>query len=293
MRESLLYDKREDGSVICKTCSHYCHIPEGKKGICRVRENKNGTLYVLNDRLSIASAVDPIEKKPLYHFLPGTKAYSFAAAGCNFHCPWCQNWRISQQPIRNGYAAGDEVSPEEHVRYAVGHGCASIAYTYTEPTIFLEYALDTMKLAKKKNLNNVFVSNGYMSEETLDLIIPYLDAANIDLKFFDDALHRKYLGAKLQPVLDSIQRLYDENVHLEITTMVIPGLNDDDEQLRGIASFIRDSLADDVPWHISRFFPAWKMKDKQPTPIDILKKARRIGQDIGLKNIHLGNVWEV
>jgi len=293
MRESLLYEKKDDGSVICKTCSHYCHINEGKKGICRVRKNHKGKLYVLNDGRSIASSIDPVEKKPLYHFLPGTRAYSFAAAGCNFKCPWCQNWRISQQPMRDGTVAGEEVTPKEHVRYALAHGCASVAYTYTEPTIFLEYAYDTMRLAKKKNLNNIFVSNGYMSKETLDLIIPYLDAANIDLKFFDDETHQKYTGGKLQPVIDSIKRLYDENVHVEITTMIIPGLNDDEKQLRGIASFIHDDLSDDVPWHVSRFFPAWKMKDKHPTPVDIMKKARKIGQDIGLKHIHLGNVWEV
>lgn len=290
MKEAILYQKLEGNKVKCAVCNHRCTIAEGKRGICGVRENLQGVLYTLNYGKTIAMHIDPIEKKPLYHFLPGTKSYSFAAAGCNFRCSWCQNWEISQSPKPDKPVEGMDISPEEHVKRALDLACPSIAYTYSEPTIFVEYALDTMMIATAKGLKNVWVSNGYMSRETLDAIIPYLDAANIDYKGPNDGVYEKYCGGRAEPVMENLKYLQKAGVHLEITTLIIPGINDKEGQLEKIAQFIASEVSKEAPWHITRFFPAWKMMDTPITPMDTLKTAEAIGKKAGLKYVHIGNV---
>ena len=290
MKEALLYQKLGDGTVKCKVCNHSCVIAEGQRGICRVRENRQGVLYALNYGKTISAHIDPIEKKPLYHFLPGTRVYSFATEGCNFRCSWCQNWEISQSPKPNQSVGGIDVSPEEHVARAIKGSCPSIAYTYSEPTIFVEYALDTMMAARTKGLKNIWVTNGYMSRETLENVGPYLDAANVDLKGFDGNVYEKYCGGAAAPIMENLKFLYQEGVHLEITTLIVPGINDDPHQMEAIAGFISKELGPEVPWHISRFFPAWKMMDTPVTPFHSLQMARTIGINAGLKYTHIGNV---
>jgi len=294
MKECYLYKKSGD-YVDCSTCNHRCHISPFKRGICGVRENQKGKLYTLTYGRIIAENIDPIEKKPLYHFMPETKTLSIASAGCNFRCSWCQNDDISQctkkDVDRDEFTniLGVEMEPEEIVEHALKSKTPSISYTYTEPTIFLEFAIDTMKLAKKAGLKNIWVSNGYMTKECLDLIAPYLDAINIDLKGFSEENYLKYSGAKLQPVLDNIKSIFNRGIHLEVTTLIIPSVNDDEKQLGEIAEFL-SSISPNIPWHISRFFPAYKMTDTPITPIETLDLAESIGKKAGLKYIHIGNV---
>lgn len=293
MKECFLY-KKDGDYVQCQTCNHRCRIAPFKRGVCGVRENQKGKLYLLVYGRVIAENIDPIEKKPLYHFLPGTKSLSIATVGCNLKCDWCQNDDISQctkEIDRNTILnkIGAEMEPEQIVADAKKHNCPSISYTYTEPTIFLEFALDTMKLAKKAGLKNVWVSNGYMTEETLDLITPYLDAVNIDLKGFKEENYLKYSGAHLKPVLENIKKIFKRKIHLEVTTLIIPGVNDEEQELRRIAQFLA-KISESIPWHLSRFFPAYKMLDTPITQIETLKKAEEIGKFAGLKYVHLGNV---
>ncbi len=290
MKEALLYQKLEGGQVRCQLCSHYCVIASGKKGLCQVRENRDGTLYSLVYGRTISQNIDPIEKKPLLHFYPGSRAYSIGTPGCNFRCAWCQNWEISQMPREHHFIAGMELSPAEIVAAAKKSDCRSIAYTYTEPTIFFEYSYATARLAHAAEIANVYVSNGYMSAEMAELFHPWLDAVNIDLKAFRDATYHKYTGAKLQPVLDSLKRFSAYGVWLEVTTLVIPGVNDDMGELRDIAQFIVAELGVDTPWHVSRFFPHYKMAQTPPTPPEILHKAAEIGREAGLKYVYLGNL---
>lgn len=290
MKEAILYHKMEHDRVQCHVCHHRCTIGDGRRGICGVRENRRGTLMALNYGKTISAAVDPIEKKPLYHFLPHTRIYSFAAVGCNLRCDWCQNWEISQSPKPDRPVEGRDITPEAHVRRALELGCPSIAYTYSEPTVFVEYALDTMKIARSEGLKNVWVTNGFMSGETLAEITHYLDAANVDLKGADDGAYERYCGGKAGPVLDNLKALCHAGVHVEITTLVVPGVNDQRRELEFVARFIADVLGPDVPWHISRFFPAWKMRDTPVTPLATLELARSIGVEAGLHRIHLGNV---
>lgn len=291
MKEAMLYEKLADDVVRCKVCNHYCEIKNNKRGICGVRENKSGKLYALNYGKTIAYGVDPIEKKPLYHFLPGSRAYSLATVGCNFKCLWCQNYNISQSPKPNKKVIGRDITPEEHLNNALKSGSDSIAYTYSEPTIFFEYAYDIMKLAHENNLKNVWVSNGFMSKEVLDYILPLVDAFNIDFKGFDDDIHKKYCGGPVKPIRDNLKTIYKSGVHLEITTLVVPGVNDNLAELTMIANFIVKELDTAVPWHITRFYPAWKMSDTSPTDIDILEQAKEIGLSKGIKHIHLGNIY--
>jgi len=290
MREALLYKKMADEDVKCDVCMHGCLIESGKRGICGVRENHHGILYALNDGLTIASAIDPIEKKPLYHFLEHTKIYSFAAEGCNFKCPWCQNHEISQAPKHEGSVNGFKVSPLVHVMEAIQNNCPAIAYTYSEPTVFLEYALDTMKIAKDKELMNVWVTNGYMSKATLELITPYLDAANVDLKCGDDACYHQYCGGSVIPVMENMAYLLQHGVHLEITTLLVPGVNDSKESIEKMVTLIVEYLGCSVPWHISRCFPHYKMKTIKPTAISTMNLAKSIGEAHGIQTIHLGNI---
>ena len=257
---------------------------------CGVRENRGGRLMTHAYGPIIAAHVDPIEKKPLYHFLPGTSSFSIAAAGCNFRCGFCQNWEISQAP-RDGRPGGrgPDTSPDEVVRSALGHGCRSISYTYTEPTIFFEYALATAVPARAAGLANVFVTNGYMTAEALDALHPYLDAANVDLKSFRDETYKKVCGAHLQPVLDSIRHLRTLGIWVEVTTLVVPEMNDGEDELRAIARFLA-GLDPAIPWHISRFHPDYEYAGSRPTPVGTLRRARAIGREEGLAYVYVGNV---
>ncbi|MFA7020626.1 MAG: AmmeMemoRadiSam system radical SAM enzyme [Bacilli bacterium] len=290
MKEALLYDKLPNGKVRCNVCSHRCLIAHGNRGICRVRTNISGVLYSLNYGLCIAAAIDPIEKKPLYHYLPKSETYSFAAVGCNMHCPWCQNYEISQTPNNEFVVEGDEVTPEEHIARALKFKTPSISYTYSEPTVFLEYVLETMKLAKEQGLKNIWVSNGFMSKETLEVILPYLDAINIDLKGPDDDFYQKQCGGNLKTILNNLKTMQKANIHIELTTLLIPGLNDEEHQIKKLVSTIVENLGVELPWHISRFFPAWRMLNTRVTPLESLYLARSIGQKAGLKYIYIGNV---
>ncbi len=291
LREALFYEKLEDYVVKCNLCSHRCpRIADRKRGICGVRENRNGKLYSLVYGRVVARNIDPIEKKPLFHFLPGSRSYSIATVGCNFRCDNCQNFDISQMPKEHGTIIGQEMSPEEVVSAAKRSNCQSIAYTYSEPTIFFEYALDTAKLAKKEGIKNVFVTNGYITPEALHKIAPYLDAANIDLKSFNDNFYRKNCGAHLQPVLDSIKLHKKLGIWTEITTLIIPTLNDTEEELQKIAKFIKNEAGPETPWHITQFHPTYKLIDLPRTPIKTLRRAREIGLETGLRYVYEGNV---
>lgn len=292
MKEAILYKKIVGGKVKCLNCAHYCIILPGKRGICGVRENINGKLYALNYKKLVALHIDPIEKKPFYHFLPGSYSLSMATVGCNFKCLNCCNADISQAPKPNKEVFGETVSPEEIVEIALENKLPSISYTYTEPTIFSEYALETMKIAKKKGLKNNWVTNGYWSKELFDLISPYLDAANVDLKFFSEKDYLKYSGGKLQPILDNLKRLKEKKIWVEITTLVIPTISDSPNLFEKIALFIKEELGTETPWHISQFSGAisWKLKHLPDTPLETLEKAIEIGKNVGLKYIYIGNV---
>lgn len=289
MKEALWYEKLEDGKVRCTLCPHQCLIFPGKRGICRVRENRAGKLYSLVYGKIISWAVDPIEKKPLYHFHPGTTAFSFATCGCNLSCHNCQNYTISQLSKESEDIPGENVSPEKIVEITQKKGARSIAYTYTEPTIFYEYALDTCKLAHKKGIKNVFVTNGYIMPEPLKEVAPFLDGANIDLKSMKEEFYRRICGGKLKPVLESIRLMKEMGIWVEVTTLVIPEMNDSEEELGEIANFLVQ-LGKEIPWHLSRFYPAYKMVDRSPTPVKTLHRAREIGLKRGLKYVYIGNV---
>ena len=275
----------------CLACAHYCQIAPDGFGICGTRQNQNGKLVSRVYGHVAAIHVDPIEKKPLYHFMPGSEILSIGTLGCNFRCPWCQNWDISQATKQRNKPKnwGQKISPEEIVELAKKYKTPAVAYTYNEPAIFIEFAHDTAKLAHRIGLKNVFVTNGYLSRESFEYIKPYLDAANVDLKSMDDKFYQKFCGARLQPVLDIIRRFHDAKIHIEITTLIIPGVNDSDANLRKISKFIAD-LSPEIPWHISRFFPAYKMADREPTPISSLKRAKKIAESTGLKHIYIGNI---
>ncbi|MDH3976050.1 MAG: AmmeMemoRadiSam system radical SAM enzyme [Deltaproteobacteria bacterium] len=291
MKEALLYEKLEGGKVHCFLCQHHCRISSGKRGICGVRENKEGTLYTLVYDHVISCAVDPIEKKPLFNFLPGSKSYSIATVGCNFKCLHCQNYDISQMPAeKGGVIMGSRISPEEIVADAKAHHCATIAYTYTEPTIFFELARDTGQLAKSEGIKNIFVSNGYMTEEMLQMSSDWLDGINIDLKGFTEEHYKKICGAKLGPVLDSLRMIKKMGIWLEVTTLVIPGYNDSDESFENIADFIKNELGAETPWHVTAFYPTYKLLDVPRTPVETLGKARDIGLNHGLKYVYEGNI---
>ncbi len=292
MREAMFYENAGGKRVRCGLCRFRCLIDEGRRGICAVRENRGGTLYSLVYGKAIAEHVDPIEKKPLFHVMPGSRTFSVATVGCNFRCLHCQNYSISQ-PYRDTLAiTGIDLPPAEIVAKALASGCRSIAYTYTEPTIFFEYAYDTAVLAKKAGLRNIFVTNGYITPEALACIRPFLDAANIDLKGFSERFYREVVHAMLKEVLDSIVEYKRQGIWIELTTLIIPGWNDSDEELRGIARFIADKVGKETPWHVSRFHPTFKMTDRPPTPVATLARARQIGLDEGLAYVYEGNVPE-
>ena len=291
-KEAMLYEKLGDNYVQCYLCAHECKIKDTGFGICAVRQNIDGTLYTLVYAQALAANIDPIEKKPLYHFLPGSRSYSIATAGCNFQCDFCQNWNISQiSRETKGELPGYDLPPAKVVENARENNCRSISYTYTEPTIFFEYAYDTAKLAKEAGLKNVFVTNGYMATQAIDTIAPFLDAANVDLKAFSEEYYRRNCKGRLQPVLGSITHMKKHDIWVEVTTLVIPGENDSEEELEQIAEFIA-GVSVDTPWHISRFHPDYKFSDHSATPVETLQKAREIGKKHGLHYIYLGNVQE-
>ncbi len=291
IKEALLYEKLDNNKVQCTLCAHRCVIDELKFGRCGMRSNEKGTLFTHTYGALIAQHVDPIEKKPLHHFLPGSRSFSIATAGCNFNCDFCQNWQISQQSTLKGTRAAENVPARAIVIAADRARCKSIAYTYTEPTIFFEYAYDIAIEARTKFIKNVFVTNGFMTEEALALVRPYLDAANVDLKSFSKKFYKQRCKAELQPVLETIRRMVAAKIWVEITTLIIPGENDSDAELKDIATFIT-SLSPDIPWHISRFHPEYEFTEREPTPIATLRRAYDIGKKCGLRYVYMGNVNE-
>lgn len=290
-REAMLYHKREEGKTECYLCAHRCLIAAGKFGVCGVRENREGKLLTTVYGEVIAAHVDPIEKKPLYHFLPGTTSFSIATMGCNFRCPFCQNWQISQVDRKDKeFKSGYKLTPDEIVGEARARRCRSISYTYTEPTIFFEYAFETATLARQAGLANVFVTNGYMTAEALKTIQPCLDAANVDLKAFKEETYKKVCGARLEPVLESIRLMRELKIWVEVTTLIVPGMNDGEEELGDIARFV-SGVDPVIPWHISRFHPDYKYTQAKATPLETLKKAAMLGKKAGLHYVYIGNVW--
>ncbi|HEB01426.1 MAG TPA: AmmeMemoRadiSam system radical SAM enzyme [Candidatus Portnoybacteria bacterium] len=293
MKEALLYKKLAGKKVRCGVCSQQCLIQPGQRGLCGVQENRAGKLISLVYGKAITANVDPIEKKPFFHFMPGSTSLSLATVGCNFSCQNCQNWDISQGPkLSQSEIKGENLPPEKIIQAALDNNCPSISYTYTEPTIFLEYALETMKIAEKKKLRNCWVTNGYMTEETCKMISPYLDAANVDLKSFEDDFYQKTCGGRLQPVLDTLRLMKKFHIWLEVTTLIIPTLNDDEDTFRKIARFIHSELGPETPWHLTQFSPeiSWKLQRLSPTPVETIEKACQIGLKTGLKYVYSGNV---
>jgi pyruvate formate lyase activating enzyme len=290
MQEALLWRPRSENRVHCHLCSHYCLIPDGGRGKCGVRENRGGTLYTLvNDRIA-ALNVDPVEKKPLFHFMPGTRTLSYATMGCNLACSFCQNYSLSQPPGRGGAIEGEHATPEQLVDAAARKGCRSISATYSEPTIFFELMLPTARLAHAKGLKNIIVSNGFMTRECLDELGPHIDAANIDLKAFTPEFYKRECHARLEPVKKNLIRIRELGWWLEVTTLVIPGLNDSREELANIAGFIAGELGRDVPWHVSRFHPDFELTDRGATPVATLEAAWAEGRKAGLHYVYVGNV---
>jgi pyruvate formate lyase activating enzyme len=290
MKEAMFYEAMTENRVRCNLCYHRCKVKERKRGICGVRENRGGKLYSLVYGKIIAEHIDPIEKKPLFNFLPGSMAFSIGTVGCNFRCKHCQNSDISQYPHEHGgEIIGQKRTPDQIVTAAKAAGCETIAYTYTEPTIFYEFAYDTAVLARKEEIKNVFVSNGHISAEAARQIAPYLDAINVDLKAFTDKFYKEVCGARLNPVLETIRLMKAFDVWVEVTTLIIPGLNDGEQELRDIARFVK-GVGQEIPWHVSRFYPAYQLLDRPLTPADTLRRAREIGMDEGLRYVYEGNV---
>ncbi|MBN2298273.1 MAG: AmmeMemoRadiSam system radical SAM enzyme [Deltaproteobacteria bacterium] len=290
MKEAIYWKSLDEGRVQCVLCPHRCIIGDDRTGICGVRKNVAGVLYSLVWAKSVAASVDPIEKKPLFHFYPGTTAFSIATVGCNLRCRFCQNSDISQYPIETGRITGRDLLPEDVVESAVSSGCASISYTYTEPTIYIEYVLDTAQKACEKGIKNTMITNGYISTDVIrEKLSGLVDAANIDLKSFSDTFYKKLCSARLQGVLDAIRAYYEAGIWIEITTLLIPNENDSADELKDIASFIR-SISPDIPWHISRYYPHYLYDSAPPTPVKEVETARDIGLSQGLKYVYTGNV---
>ncbi len=289
MKSSFLQKKIDQKNVKCLNCSHYCILKDLAYGKCGVRQNKNGEIFAHNYQKICSLQIDPIEKKPLYHFLPGTETLSVGSLGCCFSCKNCQNWTISQ--IKNRHFFGDSLSSEKLIQIAKENKLKSISYTYTEPITFSEYVIESMIEAKKEKIKNIWVSNGFFSEELLERALPYIDAINIDLKAFSDQFYQEITGGKLEPVLKAIKKIARTDTHLEITTLLISTKNDDLRELKEMAKFI-SNLSNNIPWHITRFFGdlSWKMKDVPDTPISLMEKVYKIGKDAGLNFVYLGNI---
>jgi pyruvate formate lyase activating enzyme len=289
--EAWLYETMQDQRVRCRLCSHMCVIGNGKRGICGVRENREGVLETRVYGRLIAAGDDPIEKKPIFHMMPGSRSFSIATVGCNFKCRFCQNADIAQMPAdRDGMVAGDPTTPRQVVSAAQDRGCASIAYTYTEPTVFFEFACNTAQLAHHQGIKNVFVTNGFMSAEAIERVIPWLDAANVDLKAYTEDFYKQQCGARLEPVKETLRRLKGLGIWVEVTTLIIPGLNDDPGELSRLAAFIATDLGPETPWHVSRFHPTYRLTDRGPTPMETLLQTREIGIAAGLRYVYTGNI---
>ena len=286
--ECRYYKKSDAGRIECQLCPHHCRMADGKTGLCRSRKNKGGVLVSEVYGKPCSLAIDPIEKKPLYHFHPGTTCLSMACTGCNFRCLNCQNYEISQvQPSEVDHY---DLSPEAVVVLCLKHHCPGIAYTYTEPLTYLEYITDTARLAHKAGLWNILVTAGYVCQEPLNDLLPHLDAANIDLKSFSDDIYMKVSGGHLQPVLDTILAMHGAGVWIELTNLIIPGVNDDRQMIRKMCRWIAANGLADNPLHFSRFFPKYKMRNIPPTPLQTLKEAEQIALEEGIKYVYLGNV---
>jgi pyruvate formate lyase activating enzyme len=283
-----LFETGAQNRVRCLLCAHQCHLADGALGICRVRKNIGGTLYSLNSDRVAAVNLDPIEKKPLYHFLPGSRAFSIAAMGCNFACRFCQNHSLSVVAAEQSIN-GENISPQLLVQQAGQCRAASIAYTYTEPTVFFELMIETARLARQQGIRNVMVSNGYMTPLAVRRLGPFMDAANIDLKAFSEDFYSRYCSARLQPVLETIAALHSMGVWVEVTTLLIPGLNDDREEVLRLISFLLD-LGGDTPWHVSRFFPHYRLREIPQTDPVVIRDVLELGAGMGLKFLYSGNV---
>ncbi len=288
MKQAYLFKKLRGSKIRCDLCAQRCVVEEGMKGKCGVRENSGSMLYSLVYDKVISENIDPIEKKPLFHFLPGSKSLSIATPGCNFKCFFCQNWQVSQMPCDSEVIEGRKISPERIVTEAISHYCKSISYTYTEPTVYFELAHDTAKIASSKGIKNVFVTNGFMTQESLQMISPYLDAANVDLKSFSEDFYKNSTGGRLKPVLANIKKMFEYGIWLEVTTLLIPGLNDSYEELEKIAKFL-SGISPALPWHISAYYPQYKSRIG-PTQVKSIIKAIEIGKKSGLKYVYGGNI---
>ncbi len=285
-----LSKKLSSGKILCEACAHACKLEEGEYGICGVRRVEGGELKLLVYGLAAAVNIDPIEKKPMFNFLPASRAFSFGTVGCNFSCKFCQNFDISQYPKEHAHRiVGRELLPEKIVELAIENGCLSIAYTYNEPIVFFEYTYDTAKIAHENGLKNIYVTSGYETRKAIDLLAPYIDGMNIDIKGFTDEFYKEICGARLKPVLEAVKYAHERGIWVEITTLLIPGKNDSDEEIRGIANFIA-SVDTSMPWHLSAFHPMYKMLDVPRTPESTLLRAYKIGVEEGLKYVYIGNV---
>ncbi|MGE4292945.1 MAG: AmmeMemoRadiSam system radical SAM enzyme [Desulfovibrio sp.] len=290
MRRAELWEALSENRVHCRLCRQYCVIPEGETGLCGVRQNRGGALFSLVYGKVAALNLDPVEKKPLYHFLPGTRTFSFGTAGCNFSCAFCQNDTLSQTPRNGGGVPGRNATPEELVTAALRNQARSVSYTYSEPTIFFEFLRETAEEAMRSGLRNILVSNGFQSPGCLERLGPLVHAANIDLKAFTEQFYRELCGARLEPVLENLKTMRGLGWWLEITTLVIPGWNDSPQELVRIAEFIARELGENTPWHVSRFHPQYRMAETPPTPVPTLERALEAGKRAGLRHVYIGNV---
>lgn len=296
LHDAMLWEPVGGGAVQCELCAHRCRVAEGKTGLCGVRQNVGGVLKALTYGRVCAVHVDPIEKKPLFHVLPGSRSLSLAAPGCNFRCDFCQNWQISQALRENAGVLSPSLEeleylpPEQIAVLAERYGCASVSYTYTEPAVFLELAYDAAVAARARGLKNCFVSNGFLTPRAVETIAPVLDAINVDLKCFSEETYRTVCGGALQPVLDCLMHLVRAGVWVEVTTLVVPGLNDSDAELQQIADFIAGRLGLHVPWHVSRFHGDYRRLHTPPTPPETIRRACNLGTRAGLKYVYGGNM---
>jgi len=289
MKEALFYRKLDNNRVRCELCPWMCTLSDGQVGVCGVRKNRDGKLYSLNYGLLTATAIDPIEKKPLYHFYPQAPIFSISTVGCNFRCPWCQNWEISQSKV-DELKEEEYTPPERIINIMERYNTPFLAFTYNEPLIWYEYVLDTAKLARSKGYKNVLVTNGHISLDPLDNLLPYLDAANVDIKAFNRDTYLKIIGGRLEAVLESTLEMKRKGIHVETTYLVIPGVNDSYEEFKKMVKWHLDNLGPETPLHISRFFPMYKYHDKEPTPIGLLTSFWKIAKEEGILYVYVGNV---
>ena len=286
--EARYYERLDEETVRCTICPRMCTVKPGKRGFCGTRENRDGTLFSLTYGELSAIAVDPIEKKPLVHFYPGSRSLSISSVGCSFTCPWCQNYHLSTGNIQN--QATKHMMPEEVVEIAMAQECTSISYTYNEPLINLEYVEDTARFARESEVKNVLVTNGYISRQALGRIVDVIDAANVDWKAFSEPFYRRYCGADLQSVLDATVEMHGRGVHVEVTFLIIPQTNDSEDETRKMAGYLVDKMGWDVPLHLSRFYPMYKFNHVPPTPAETLVRAREIARAEGVRYVYVGNI---